>query len=409
MLPMLGSGQFEKRTRNMSITEKYRLIDLDAGVSLDLKADAALGSLNRWFDPDDFEVIRNGHTLEVRLREVDLHRLSDAVGTVAHEYGNTAVMNQIFSAVQGIKSYGLNGSKRLYVGYNRERKVVARKQKEERRGKHFYANDHSHEHQTNLLPPEFMDSIVCGDSEELLKQLPDNCVDLVFTSPPYNFGLGYQESGDSPKSDAVDWETYFSKLFRVFDECIRVLKFGGRIVVNVQPLFSDYIPSHHIISNYFMEKRLIWKGEILWEKNNYNCKYTAWGSWKSPSSPYLKYTWEFIEVFAKGSLKKEGDPSNADIDADAFKEWVLAKWSIAPERRMREFDHPAMFPEELARRVMLLFSFRGDTVLDPFAGVGTTCVVARRTNRHFLGIDTAPEYCTTAEARLNGIQVGGLL
>ena len=110
------------------------------------------------------------------------------------------------------------------------------------------------------------------------------------------------------------------------------------------------------------------EGEILWEKNNYNCKYTAWGSWKSPSSPYLKYTWEFVEVFCKGDLIKKGDPSRADIDADSFKEWVIAKWSIAPERRMREFDHPAMFPEELAKRVMLLFSFSGDVVLDPFAG-----------------------------------------
>ena len=116
----------------------------------------------------------------------------------------------------------------------------------------------------------------------------------------------------------------------------------------MQPLFSDYIPSHHVISNYFMKKRLIWKGEILWEKNNYNCKYTAWGSWKSPSSPYLKYTWEFVEVFCKGQLKKAGKSADADIDADSFKDWVVAKWSIAPERRMREFDHPAMFPEELA-------------------------------------------------------------
>ena len=230
--------------------------------------------------------------------------------------------------------------------------------------------------------------------------MPDNCIDLVFTSPPYNFGLGYQDSNGSADGDSADWDSCFAKLFRVFDECIRVLKYGGRIVVNVQPLFSDYIPSHHIISHYFMEKRLIWKGEILWEKNNYNCKYTAWGSWKSPSSPYLKYTREFLEVFCKGHLKKSGDPSKADIDPESFKEWVVAKWSIAPERRMREFDHPAMFPEELARRVMLLFSFRGDIVLDPFAGVGTTCVATRRNGRHFLGIDISPEYCATAEARL---------
>ena len=281
-----------------------------------------------------------------------------------------------------------------------ERKVVDRKNKERRRGKHYYARDHTFETQENPLPETFRDQIVCGDSEALLRELPDNCIDLVFTSPPYNFGLDYSGADDDSDGDATDWESYFAKLFRVLDECIRVLKHGGRIVVNVQPLFSDYIPSHHIISSYLMKRRLIWKGEILWEKNNYNCNYTAWGSWKSPSSPYLKYTWEFLEVFCKGDLRKSGDPADADISADSFKEWVVAKWSIPPERRMRDFRHPAIFPEELARRVMQLFSFQRDVVLDPFVGVGTTCVAARRNNRSFVGIDVSEEYCATARRRL---------
>lgn len=179
------------------------------------------------------------------------------------------------------------------------------------------------------------------------------------------------------------------------------LNTGGRIAVNIQPLFSDYIPSHHIISNFFMSKKLIWKGEILWEKNNYNCKYTAWGSWKSPSNPYLKYTWEFIEIFAEGILKKEGSRNHADISADEFKKWVVGKWSIAPERNMKEYNHPAMFPEELANRVLKLFSFRGDMVLDPFNGVGTTTFVAKRIGRKYLGIDISKDYCDKAENRIS--------
>jgi len=163
----------------------------------------------------------------------------------------------------------------------------------------------------NHLPSEFIDKIICSDSHVVLKALPDNCIDLIFTSPPYNFGLDYTE-------DAFAWDAYFKVLFGIFDECIRTLKYGGRIVVNVQRLFSDYIPTHHIISNFFMLKKLIWKGEILWETHHYNCKYTAWGSWKSPSSPYLKYTWEFLEVFCKGSLKKSGNPRDADIDTNSF-------------------------------------------------------------------------------------------
>jgi DNA modification methylase len=382
---------------------KYKQIKLNGSHSLGADISDAVATLNSHFNPDDFFVTNSGNELDVWLRQVNLNDLSEVTRKVSRQFGDEEAMADILRAVESIKSYGINGNKRLYVGYNSERKVIDRKLKEQRRGKHYYANDHDFAKLNNTLPEDFNDQIICGDSEEVLKQLPDNCIDLVFTSPPYNFGLGYQES-----DDAHDWEAYFSKLFAVFDECVRVLKYGGRIVVNVQPLFSDYIPSHHIISNYFMKKRLIWKGEILWEKNNYNCKYTAWGSWKSPSSPYLKYTWEFVEVFCKGHLKKAGNSADADIDAESFKDWVVAKWSIAPELRMREFDHPAMFPEELARRVMLLFSFRNDVVLDPFAGAGTTCVAARRNNRRFLGIDIAPEYCATAEGRLGEVQLRGI-
>lgn len=388
----------------MVTAEKYRRIELATSGTVDPDMDCAVAALNDRFHPEDFHVIRNGDALEVWLRQISMDDLSDAVASVSREYGHGVVMGEIVEAVDGIRSYGLNGGKRLYVGYNDERKTVGRKSKEKRRGKHYYANDHEFDRVNTPLPDAFADRIVCGDSEDVLKRLPDNCIDLVFTSPPYNFGLDYQ----AVDCDAADWESYFAKLFRIFDECIRVLKFGGRIVVNVQPLFSDYVPSHHIISNYFMEKRLIWKGEILWEKNNYNCKYSAWGSWKSPSSPYLKYTWEFLEVFCKGGLKKQGSPYDADIDAESFKEWVVAKWSIAPERRMRELGHPAMFPEELARRVMLLFSFQGDVVLDPFVGVGTTCVAALRLGRRYLGVDIVPEYCAAAEARLGDTQLQGL-
>ena len=249
------------------------------------------------------------------------------------------------------------------------------------------------------LPEKYVDKILCADSLKQLKKIPDNCIDFIFTSPPYNFGLEYENTGD----DSEKWKEYFGKLFDIFTECIRVLKHGGRIAINIQPLFSDYIPAHHIISNYFTKQGLIWKGEILWEKNNYNCKYTAWGSWKSPSSPYLKYTWEFVEVFCKGDLKKEGDKSNADILGDDFKKWVYAKWSISPERKMKEYDHPAMFPEELVKRVLQLFSFKNDVILDPFVGAGTTCVVAKKTGRHYVGIDVSKEYTKTSINRLKSI------
>lgn len=244
---------------------------------------------------------------------------------------------------------------------------------------------------------QYANSIICGDAIAVLPEIPDRSIDLIVTSPPYNFGHHY--ANDS-MSDTHEWNDYFRRLGAIWRECYRALKPGGRMVVNIQPLFSDYIPTHHIISSQLLDLGFLWKAEILWEKNNYNAKYTAWGSWKSPSMPYLKYTWEFIEVFDKETHKKTGRKEDIDISGDEFKEWVFAKWAFPPEVKMRDYRHPAMFPEELPRRVIKLFSYRGDLVLDPFNGAGTTTLVACRSGRRFIGIDISPEYCETAVARL---------
>jgi len=338
--------------------------------------------------------IRDGNLI-LLLKEIDIRKLKGFAEARSHTDENRKVFTGILQKVESIKSYGLNNGKRNYVDYNKERKVTGRKGKEKNRGIYYYAQDHSFSKQNNDFPGEYENRIICGDSLKVLKKLPDNCVDMVFTSPPYNFGLEYSDN-----ADAHYWEKYFEQLFAIFDETVRVLKYGGRIIVNVQPLFSDYIPSHHIISNHFINKKLIWKGEILWEKNNYNCKYTAWGSWKSPSSPYLKYTWEFLEIFSKGDLKHDGKKGDIDISADEFKKSVVAKWSIAPERDMKKYGHPAMFPEKLVEQALKLFSFRNDMILDPFNGVGTTTAVAGRLGRRYLGIDISKEYCDSAVRRL---------
>jgi len=293
---------------------------------------------------------------------------------------------------------------KTHAELNVERKVIGRKRKEAARGKHFYAGAGAPA-PPNPFPPHLENRILCADSRDSLAALPDHCVDIIFTSPPYNFGLDYAAANGAMANDedALDWRAYFDHLFEILDQCIRVLVHGGRLIINIQPLYSDYIPSHHIISNRLMQCGMIWKGEIMWEKNNYNCKYTAWGSWKSPSSPYLKYSWEFLEVFCKGALKKPGAADAADIRGDDFKKWVYGRWSIAPERNMRRYGHPAMFPEELALRVLQLFSFQGDLALDPFNGAGTTCIAAKKTGRRYCGIDISEEYCATAEKRLGQV------
>ena len=279
----------------------------------------------------------------------------------------------------------------------RERKVKDRSLKEKiRGGTKYYKQSITVKEQEGING--FTNKIICGDSEEVIKRFPDDSIDIIITSPPYNFGLEYEED---KKNDALRWNEYFKKLNAIWKECVRILKPGGRFCLNVQPLFSDYIPTHHYFSKQLLDLGLLWKGEILWDKHNYNCKYTAWGSWKSPSMPYLKYTWEFIEVFCKKTHKKTGDPKNIDITGDQFKKWVYAKWDIAPERNMKKYKHPAMFPEELVARLLKLFSYKNDIVLDPFNGVGTATAVAKRLNRKYIGIDISKEYCDTAIKRLN--------
>lgn len=242
----------------------------------------------------------------------------------------------------------------------------------------------------------FLNEIVCGDSFQKIKEIPDESIDIIITSPPYNFNMDYDITNDKAK-----WMDYLKNLEAMWKECYRVLKPAGRLCVNIQPCLSEYFPTHHLITTNIMAQKFLWMTEILWEKNNYNCSYTAWGSWKSPSAPFLKITWEFIEVFCKESRKKIGNVENIDISGEEYKKWTYAKWEIAPEQNMKKYNHPAMFPEELCVRLLKLFSYENDIVLDPFNGAGTTTYVAFKLNRNFIGIDISENYCNTARKRIS--------
>lgn len=378
-----------------TVDSEYKKIRAELKEPLSKADNQILKKIHQIFPHKELFFVVDEENIELNINSVNLTLFENTI--ISHLNESNIEQNPIYQILEKLKkigSYGIKGEKRIFIGYDRERKVLDRKDKIEKRGGGIKKKT-VEKAAINTVPNEYINQIICGDSEEILKKLPSNCIDLVFTSPPYNFGLGYDTH-----EDGTHWDEYFAKLFAVFKECIRVVKPGGRIVINIQPLFSDYIPIHHRISHFFESNNLIWKGEILWEKNNYNCKYTAWGSWKSPSSPYLKYTWEFIEIFCKESLKKDGNKINIDITAEEFKSWVVARWSIAPERNMKQYGHPAMFPEELVRRVLKLFSFQEDVILDPFNGVGSTSVVSKKTGRKYIGIDISQEYCKIANIRL---------
>lgn len=375
---------------------EYKTIYISPNELVGINIEKQLEDVNSMFDRDNlFLSVGNNGVLELNVNQVDVRSLAKQCDNEWNE-PKKSLLQLIYNKIDGIKSYTITNGKRQFVDYNAERKVVNRKTKENDRSKYYYAQDNAFSKINNLLPNDFTNRIICGDSREVLHRLPDNCVDIIVTSPPYNFGLDYSNHNDS-----TFWMDYYNTLYGIFDECIRVLKYGGRIVINIQPLYSDYIPTHHIVSNYFLQKKMIWKSEIIWEKNNYNCKYCSWGSWKSPASPYMKYTWEYLEVFCKGDLKKLGDKDRIDISDEEFKSWVVAKWNIAPERKMKEYGHPAMFPEALVERALKLFSYTGDVVLDPFNGAGTTTYVAKKLRRRYLGIDISEEYCRTAQKRTN--------
>lgn len=332
---------------------------------------------------DKTNIILNFDTVDIKLLE-----------TIKYN----PLIQKTIEELYKIRSFSSSNGKIVFKSFNKEKKVKNKKENSKKRLAYEYYKK-EFKNTNNELNKTFINKIHCADSLELIKKFPDNCIDIVLTSPPYNFGINYENT-----NDVNIWEDYFDKLFNIFRECIRVLKDNGRIIINVQPMYSDYIPTHHLISNFFLKEGLIWKGEIIWEKNNYNCKYCTWGSWKSPSSPYLKYSWEFVEIFCKNSLKKEGDKNNIDIESEEFKKWVYGRWSIAPERNMKKYNHDAMFPEELVKRLLKLFSYKNDIVLDPFNGAGTTTKVAKQLNRKFIGIDISDEYCKTAENRLKEIK-----
>ena len=332
---------------------------------------------------DKTNIILNFDTVDIKLLE-----------TIKYN----PLIQKTIEELYKIRSFSSSNGKIVFKSFNKEKRVKNKKENSKKRlAYEYYKKDFANTN--NELDKKFINKIHRADSLELIKKFPDNCIDIVLTSPPYNFGINYENT-----NDVNIWEDYFEKLFNIFKECVRVLKDSGRMIINVQPMFSDYIPTHHLISNFFLKEGLIWKGEIIWEKNNYNCKYCTWGSWKSPSSPYLKYSWEFVEIFCKNSLKKEGEKNNIDIEAEEFKKWVYGKWSIAPERNMKKYKHDAMFPEELVKRLLKLFSYKNDIVLDPFNGAGTTTKVAKQLSRKFIGIDISEEYCKTAESRINEVK-----
>ena len=240
----------------------------------------------------------------------------------------------------------------------------------------------------------WVDRVYCSSSERM-DEVPDNSVALAFTSPPYNDGKEYDVD--------VDLAGYLGLIGRVAAEVYRVLVPGGRYVINVANLGrKPYVPLHAYFYAVHMAVGFLPAGEIIWRKGKGMNGSCAWGSWRSARAPRLRDLHEYLLVFVKERFARP-ERGLSDLSSEEFLAATLSVWEIPPESA-RRVGHPAPFPVELAERVVALYSYVGDVVLDPFCGSGSTCVAARRRGRHFVGYDVVPAYCELAMRRLAAVQ-----
>lgn len=240
------------------------------------------------------------------------------------------------------------------------------------------------------------------DCTEGIPMLKDNSIDLIVTSPPYNVDLGNNKYNKNPYdlySDNKGHAKYLSWLRNIFLLVYDKLKPGGRVCINIGDGKNGAIPTHSDIIQFMCgDLKYIPMTIIVWDKGQTSNR-TAWGSWLSPSCPSFPRGFEYILVFAKKN-KKLQCKGETDLAKEEFIEWSNGLWKFAPETKQKQFGHPAMFPEELAKRCIKMFSWLGAVVLDPFCGAGTTCKVARDLGREYVGFEISEEYCQIAEERL---------
>lgn len=246
--------------------------------------------------------------------------------------------------------------------------------------------------QVNPLDENTVNKIFAHTSEDM-KELPDNSIHLMITSPPYNVTKEYDQN--------LTLQQYLQLIETVMRETYRVLVNGGRACVNVANLGrKPYIPLSDYIGRIMTDIGFNNRGQIIWDKAASSGGSCAWGSWQSAANPSLRDVHEYILVFSKGNLsRKKGKDT---IRKEDFLEWTKSIWKMNTESAKR-VKHPAPFPEELPHRLINLYSFENDIVLDPFMGSGTTAVAAIKNKRRFVGYDVSEEYIQIANNRIANV------
>jgi DNA modification methylase len=259
-----------------------------------------------------------------------------------------------------------------------------------------------------VKPYTIKEPFVLGDARNMTA-IKDGSVALVVTSPPYFAGKQYEEELERDGIPA-SYAEYLQLLTDVFAECAKKLEPGGRIAVNVANLGRKPYRSLSADVIHILQDRLglLLRGEIIWRKGEGAAGNCAWGSFRSPANPVLRDTTERVVIASKGRFdrakpkgerERAGLPSVNDIEADEFMAATLDVWDMPPESA-RRVSHPAPFPVELPARLIDLYTYENDLVLDPFMGSGSTLVAARRAGRRYIGYDLEPSYIDIAKLRV---------
>jgi len=253
------------------------------------------------------------------------------------------------------------------------------------------------EAKTGTLSPYFESKEILIYKEDFLKitAIPKSSVDLIVTSPPYNVDIHYNSHADN-----LSYEDYLEFTQKWITKCYELAKDDGRFCLNI-PLDKNKGGQQSVYADITqIAKAIGWRyhSTIIWNEGNISRR-TAWGSFMSASAPYVIAPVEVILILYKKNWKKISGSKKSDITKAEFMEWTNGVWTFSGESKKR-IGHPAPFPIELPRRCIKLFSFVGDTVLDPFLGSGTTLIATYLNNRKGIGVDIDKGYCDLAIKRL---------
>ncbi len=226
-----------------------------------------------------------------------------------------------------------------------------------------------------------------------MDEIPDSSVHLMVTSPPYNVKKEYD--------DDLTLTDYIELLGSVLQETYNKLVTGGKACINIANIGrKPYIPLHAHIIEIMLEIGFLMRGEIIWNKSASAGTSCAWGSWQSASNPVLRDVHEYVLVFSKETFARKKDGKEDTISKDEFLEFTKSIWNF-PTVSAKRVGHPAPFPTELPYRLIQLYTFKNEVILDPFCGSGSTCIAALKSGRNYIGYDIKDEYVKLSNKRIN--------